>query len=192
LYGASPLFWPFGAEAPSPERSTLAYEGRDEHPLEDPVGSVVEERAGLEEELRVQRSEEELRASVRERGAGQVNVKKSVRTEREVVRVPKRREEVDIERVPVEGEAREASGATEADIGEDEVVVQVFEEEVVVSKKIVLKEEIRIRKRVIEDEETVEVDLRKEEVEVDDQTKYGVKDAMREHPVQVTPAREEG
>src|SRR3712207_6951027 len=50
-------------------------------------------------------------------------------TEREVVRVPKRREEVVIERVPVEGEARESSGATEANIGEDEVVVQVFEEE---------------------------------------------------------------
>jgi uncharacterized protein (TIGR02271 family) len=93
-----------------------------------------------------------------------------VRTEREVVRVPKRREEVSVERVPVEGEAREASGATEADIGEDEMVVQAFEEEVVVTKRLVLKEEIRIRKRVAWDEETVEVDLRKEEVEVDDQS----------------------
>jgi uncharacterized protein (TIGR02271 family) len=96
-----------------------------------------------------------------------------VRTEREVVRVPKRREEVDIERVPVDGEAREASTATAADIGEDEVVVQVFEEEVVVSKKIVLKEEIRIRKRVAWDEEAVEVDLRKEEVEIDEQIARG-------------------
>ena len=164
------MFWPFGAEAPSPERSVLAYEGRDEDPLEDPVGSVAEERGGLEEDLRVQRSEEELRAGVNEREAGRVNVKKSVRTEREVVRVPKRREEVDIERVPVEGAAREASGATEADIGEDEVVVQVFEEEVVVTKRVVLKEEIRLRKRVAWDQETVEVDLRKEEVEVDDQS----------------------
>jgi uncharacterized protein (TIGR02271 family) len=151
----------------------LAYEGRDEQPPNGPVGSSAEKRGDLEEDLRVQRSEEELRASVRERGAGQVNVKKSVRTEREVVRVPKRREEVDIERVPVEGEAREASGATEADIGEDEVVVQVFEEEVVVTKRVVLKEEIRLRKRVVEDEEAVEVDLRKEEVEVDDQSARG-------------------
>ncbi len=137
------------------------------------MGSVAEERGVLQEDLRVQRSEEELRASVREREAGQVNVKKNVRTEREVVRVPKRREEVDIERVPVEGEAREASGATEADIGEDEVVVQVFEEEVVVTKRVVLKEEIRLRKRVVQDEETVEVDLRKEEVEIDDQSARG-------------------
>ena len=146
----------------------MAYEGRSEQPPDDdPVGSVAEERVVLQEDLRVQRSEEELRAGVREREAGQVNVKKGVRTEREVVRVPKRREEVLIERVPVDGEA------TEAQIGEDEVVVQVFEEEVVVSKKIVLKEEIRIRKRVAWDEEAVEVDLRKEEVEIDDQSARG-------------------
>jgi uncharacterized protein (TIGR02271 family) len=156
----------------------LAYEGRDEHPLEDPVRSLADERGGLEEDLRVQRSEEELRASVREREAGSVNVKKSVRTEREVVRVPRRREEVDIERVPVEGEARVPSGATEADIGEEEVIVQVFEEEVVVTKRVVLKEEIRLRKRVAWDEEAVEVDLRKEEVEVGDQTKYGTAGAL--------------
>ena len=151
----------------------MVYEGRDEQPPDGPVGSVANERGALEDDLRVQRSEEEVRAGVHEREAGQVNVKKSVRTEREVVRVPKRREEVVIERVPVDGEAREASTATVTDIGEDEVVVQVFEEEVVVSKKIVLKEEIRIRKRVAWDEEAVEVDLRKEEVEVDDQSGRG-------------------
>ncbi len=141
------------------------------------MGSVADERSsergGLDEDLRVQRSEEEVRAGLRRREAGQVNVKKSVRTEREMVRVPKRREEVDIERVSVEGEAREASTATEANIGEDEVVVQVFEEEVVVTKRVVLKEEIRLRKRVVQAEETVEVDLRKEEVEIDDQSGRG-------------------
>ena len=90
-----------------------------------------------------------------------MNVKKSVRTEREVVRVPKRREEVVIERVPVVGEAREASTATVTDIGEDEVVVQVFEEEIVVSKKIVLKEEIHPKEGRL-GRGNVEVDLRKE------------------------------
>jgi uncharacterized protein (TIGR02271 family) len=113
----------------------------------------------------VQRSEEEARVGTRGREAGAVKVRKSVRTEREQVRVPKRREEIDIERVP--GEGREAS---EAEIGEEEIVVQVFEEEVVVSKRTVLKEEIRLRKKVVEDEEVVEVDLRKEEVDIEDQT----------------------
>ena len=138
-----------------------------------PVGPAVDERGselgGPEEGLRVQRSEEEVYAGVREREAGRVNVRKSVHTEHEVVRVPKRREEIEIERVPVVGEAREASGATEADIGEDEVVVQVFEEEVVVTKRVVLKEEVWLRKRVVEDEEVLEVDLRKEEVDIDHQ-----------------------
>jgi uncharacterized protein (TIGR02271 family) len=163
----------------------LVYQGRDEQPPDDPAGSVADERGVLHEDLRVQRSEEELRAGVREREAGQMNVKKSVRTEREVVRVPKRREEVDIERVPIEREA------PDAEFGDEEVVVQLFEEEVVVSKRVVLKEEIRLRKRVVEDEEVVEVDLRKEVVELDDQT-HGVEGALRESPGQAPPAREEG
>jgi uncharacterized protein (TIGR02271 family) len=152
----------------------MAYEGRDEQPQEDPVGSVADERGGLQEHLRVQRSEEQPRAGVREREVGRVKAKKSVRTEREVVVVPKRREEVEIERVRVEGQPRERSGAKEAQIGEqEEVVLQLFEEEVVITKRVVLKEEIRVRKKVVEEEETVEVELRKEEVEIDDQSGRG-------------------
>ena len=129
------------------------------------MGSTADERGvELGEDLRVQRSEEELGTGVRQREAGSMNVKKSVRTEREEVRVPKRREEVEVERVPTNREV------ADAEFGDEEVVVQVFEEEVVVSKRIVLKEEIRLRKRVVEEVETFEVDLRKEEVEIDDQT----------------------
>jgi uncharacterized protein (TIGR02271 family) len=117
-----------------------------------------------EDELRVQRTEEELRAGTREREAGEVGVRKTVRTDREQVEVPTRREEVTVDRVPVEGEA------TEADIGDEEVSVPVTEEEVVVEKRPVVKEEIRIRKDVVEDTEVVEEDVRREEVDIDDQT----------------------
>jgi len=116
-----------------------------------------------EDELRVQRTEEELRAGTREREAGTLNVRKRVRTDREQISVPTRHEEVSVERVPVEG--REAS---EAEIGEDEVVMPVTEEEVVTEKRPVVKEELRIRKDVVEDEEVVEQDVRKEEVDVED------------------------
>jgi uncharacterized protein (TIGR02271 family) len=78
--------------------------------------------------------------------------------------VPTRREEVSVERVPVSGEA------TEAEIGEDEVVVPVTEEEVVVGKRAVAKEEVRIKKDVVEDTEVVEEDVRREEIDVEDQT----------------------
>ncbi len=117
-----------------------------------------------EDELRVQRSEEELRAGTREREAGALNVRKRVRTDREQVRVPKKREEVSVERVPVDEEG------TGAEIGDDEVSVPVVEEEVVTEKRPVVKEELRVRKDVVEDEEVVEEDVRKEEVDVDDET----------------------
>jgi uncharacterized protein (TIGR02271 family) len=120
---------------------------------------------GDEDELRVQRTEEELRVGTREREAGALKVRKRVRTDREQISVPTRHEEVSVERVPVEG--REAS---EAEIGEDEVVMPVTEEEVVVEKRPVVKEELRIRKDVVEDEEVVEEDVRKEEVDVEDAT----------------------
>ena len=117
-----------------------------------------------EDELRVQRTEEELRTGTREREAGRMNVRKRVRTAREQVRVPTRREEVSVERVPVN---EERSGA---EIGEDEVTMPVVEEEAVVGKESVVKEEVRIRKDVVEDEEVIEEDVRKEEIDVEDQT----------------------
>ena len=117
-----------------------------------------------EDELRVQRSEEELRAGTRERDAGSMRIRKRVRTDRERIEVPVRHEEVSVERVPVSGEA------TEAQIGEDEVEVPVTEEEVVVDKRAVAKEEVRVRKDVVEGTEVVEEDVRREEVDVEDAT----------------------
>src|ERR671915_330985 len=118
-----------------------------------------------EDELRVQRTEEELAAGTREREAGQVQVRKRVRTDREQINVPTRHEEVSVERVPVNDR-----GASEAEIGEDEVTMPVTEEEVVTEKRPVVKEELRIRKDVVQDEEVVEEDVRKEEVDVEDAT----------------------
>ena len=134
--------------------------GLEEEGVSDQSGSDLED----EDELRVQRSEEELRAGTREREAGALNVRKRVVTERQQMEVPTRREEVTVDRVPVERET------SEADIGDDEVRVPVTEEEVVVEKRPVAKEEVRIRKDVVEDTEVVEEDVRKEEVDVDDQS----------------------
>jgi uncharacterized protein (TIGR02271 family) len=120
-----------------------------------------------EDELRVQRTEEELAAGTREREAGTLNVRKRVRTDRERLEVPTRHEEVTVERVPV---SEGTTTATEAQIGEDEVSVPLTEEEVVVEKRPVAKEEVRIRKEVVSDTETVEEDVRREEIEVDDET----------------------
>ncbi len=67
--------------------------------------------------------------------------------------------------MPVEGEANEAH------IGGDEVSVPVVEDEVVVQKRPVAKEEIRIRKDVVHEQQIVEEDVRREEVDIEDDTR---------------------
>ena len=154
-------YYGLGAVDSTEERGTYGdYDG--EH-----SGAVTTSDLEDEDELRVQRSEEELRAGTREREAGAMKVRKRVRTDRERIEVPTKHEEVYVERVPVEGEA------TEAQIGEDEVSVPVTEEEVVVDKRAVAKEEVRLRKDVVEDTEVVEDDVRREEIDVEDATERG-------------------
>jgi uncharacterized protein (TIGR02271 family) len=134
-------------------------------------GSLGLDRDQDDDELRVRRVEEELKVGTREREAGAVRVRKRVVTDHETIVVPKKRVEVTVEHVPVEGEAISAEeGSAKPEIGEEEeIVVPVVEEEVVVEKRPVVKEEIRIRKEVVEDSEVVEEDVRREEVEVDDE-----------------------
>lgn len=155
-----------------------AHEARD-RPAEgdyEPAESDAGEHVGLEDEIRVQRSEEELRTSTRQRRAGAVRVRKSVHTHHEEFRVPRRREEVEIERLPAGGSsAHSREDPEDVELGEDEMVMQVYEEEIVVSKRLVLKEEIRLRKTVVVEEEVVEEEVRREEVEIDDQTERGGK-----------------
>jgi uncharacterized protein (TIGR02271 family) len=151
----------YGLEYASEERGSYGDYYADTNGTAGP-GMTMGDR---EDELRVQRSEEELTAGTREREAGALKVRKRVRTDRETVEVPTRHEEVSVERVPASGEA------AEAEIGEDEVVVPVTEEEVVVGKRPVVKEEVRVRKDVVEDTETVEEDVRREEVEIEDDTR---------------------
>jgi len=147
---------------------TESGEFREHDPADEGVGQSQGDDLADQDELRVQRSEEELRAGTREREAGSVKVRKRVRTDRERIEVPTKHEEVSVERVPVSGEA------TEAQIGEDEVSVPVTEEEVVVDKRAVAKEEVRLRKDVVEGTEVVEEDVRREEVDVDDQSTRGL------------------
>ena len=52
----------------------------------------------------------------------------------------------------------------------DELRVRRAEEEVVVSKRPVVKEVIRIKKEIVEETEVVEVDVRREEIDVVDET----------------------
>ena len=126
-----------------------------------------------DDELRVERKEEEVRAGTRERERedGGVKIRKRARTDRERVRVPKKREEVSVERTSLDDDDRSDVETVEQGVDSEEgeeIKVPVKEEEVVAEKREVAKEEIRVDKDVVEDEEVIEEDVRKEEIDVDE------------------------
>jgi uncharacterized protein (TIGR02271 family) len=113
------------------------------------------------------RSEEELRVGTAERERGRVRLKKHVVTEDVQETVPVRREEVRVEREPITDEnVDEAMSGPDISEGEHEVTLK--EEEVVVEKRAVPKERVRLEKDVETDEEQVTEQVRKEKVEVED------------------------
>lgn len=118
-------------------------------------------RSGREKEQYVTRSEEELAVGTRPRDAGDVTVSKHVETERVSKTVPVTREEVTVERRPATGHH------AKAEIGENEIVMPVTEEEVIVEKRVRPKEEVVIKKHAVQDEKTVEANVRKERIDVD-------------------------
>src|SRR5262249_47255902 len=95
---------------------------------------------------KVQLHEEQLRVQKQPTQAGEVRVHKEVHTEHQTVDVPVRREEVVIERRPASGRA----SASDFQPGE-EIRIPVKEEQVKVEKETVLKEEVNIGKRQVQD-----------------------------------------
>jgi uncharacterized protein (TIGR02271 family) len=112
----------------------------------------------------VTRAEEELHVSTRDVVRGEARVRKHVETEHVSQPVTRTREELVIERRPVQ----EMVSAHEASITEDEVRIPLHEEQLVVEKRPVVREEIVIGKRTVEERDTVEADVRKERVDIED------------------------
>ncbi|WP_129657783.1 DUF2382 domain-containing protein [Rothia uropygialis] len=105
------------------------------------------------------------------RETGQVRLRKHVKTDTETVEVPVRHEEVQVERTKIDpdsAEARQAAAGNE--FGEDEdVTVTAYEERPVVDTETVATERVSLNKQAREDTETVSGQVRKEEIEVDDE-----------------------
>jgi len=99
---------------------------------------------------------------------GAVKVRKEVVTEQKTIQVPVEREEVVIERRSAHGRSPNGGMKTE------EIRIPVKEEKVRVSKDVVAKEEVNIKKRKVHDTQTVTDNLRHEEVKVDSDGKTRV------------------
>ncbi|HEX6184750.1 MAG TPA: YsnF/AvaK domain-containing protein [Pyrinomonadaceae bacterium] len=108
--------------------------------------------------------EEELRVGKRVVETGRVRVTKSVREREEVLDEPLVREEYDVERVPVNVFVGEPVGPRHEG---DTLIVPVLEEVLVVEKRLLVREELRITRRQTEERETRRVTLLSEEVSVE-------------------------
>jgi uncharacterized protein (TIGR02271 family) len=99
----------------------------------------------------------------RDARAGEVKVKKKVRTQHRSIDVPVEHEEVVIERRPVRRTA--ATGEVKA----EEIRIPVARERAKVGKETVVREEVRVGKRKVSGTQKVEGDVRREELVVENE-----------------------
>jgi uncharacterized protein (TIGR02271 family) len=107
---------------------------------------------------------EELAVDKREVETGRVRVTKSVREHEQSIQQPLLHDEVEIERVPIN---RMIEQPMEPRYEGDVLVIPMIEEVAVVHKQLVLKEELRIRKRSVETVHEARVVLREEQANIE-------------------------
>ncbi len=136
----------------------------------DRANLLSEGRFQAEDGRTFQLKEERLRARKRPVKKGEVEVRKEVHTEHKQITVPVEREEVVIERRPVHGRA------TTGDMKAEEIRIPVKEEEVHIEKTPVVKEEVTVGKRKVQDNRTVSGTVRREELVVENEGQARVRD----------------
>ena len=114
--------------------------------------------------------EETLRVDKRSVTTGKVRVRSVVDTVEEVARAALEGERVEVTRVPVDKEVDVApSMRTEGDL----TIIPVLEEVLVVEKRLVLKEELHIRRHATRENVEVPVTLRKQRAVIERLTADG-------------------
>jgi uncharacterized protein (TIGR02271 family) len=131
--------------------------------------SAGHDTSGPNTDQAMTRSEERLKVGTETREAGRARLRKHVVTEQQQVSVPVSREEVTVEREPITDANRDAAYDGPA-ISEEEHEVVLTEERPVVDKEAVPVERVRLGTETVRDTETVGGEVRKEEVEFDDDT----------------------
>jgi uncharacterized protein (TIGR02271 family) len=135
----------------------------DDRGAKPPRSSRVETVSKPDQPNELVLHEEELELGKEVRDAGSVRARKRVEQEEVSELVPREFEQAEIERVP----------AAEGDSGEIEtlpdgsVSIPLLEEELVVTKRVVVRERIVIRKETQTEQREVRAELRRERLEID-------------------------
>jgi uncharacterized protein (TIGR02271 family) len=122
-----------------------------------------QERYARDGDLDMIRSEERLHVGTERRECGRVRLHKYVDTEHVQQQVPLTREEARFERQPVTGD----EALRDYPIGEDVQEFIIYEERPVVGTETTPVERMRVYRERVRREETVEGDIRKERIEVE-------------------------
>ena len=116
-----------------------------------------------DEGARLVRHEEELAVGRDLREIGRMRARKVVETETVAETVPRSVEQVELEPTPA---APDDPGNVET-FPDGSVSIPVLAEEIVVSKRMVVKERVRITKRLVTEPAHIEAELRKERIELE-------------------------
>jgi uncharacterized protein (TIGR02271 family) len=168
-------------------RGILAAYGAREHsrPITESTSRSAEstsheQRVRADEGAHVELVEEQLRARTRPVQTGEVTIRKEVVTETRTIEVPVRREELVIERHPVDRQPMD-SGTQPPDPLVEQLIdrlrqmqsgetlrIPIIEEEVVVHKRPVVVEEITLGKRTIQETQAVSDTVRREQARMEE------------------------
>ncbi len=123
------------------------------------------------QEIRIPILEERLIPATRPVDIGELRILKHVDHMEESVRQPVTRDDVTVERVPIN---RPLDAPVASRTEGEWLVIPVMEEVLVVQKRLMLKEELRIRRQQVVEEQVVRETVRRERLVVEDATRHGV------------------
>jgi uncharacterized protein (TIGR02271 family) len=116
------------------------------------------------EELVIPVVEEEVAVGIREVEQGRVRITKTVRQLDDSVETLLERDEVEVERVPVN---EYVDAPTPVEYHDDHIVIPIYEEVVVVEKRLLLKEKLVVTRRQVQERDVQPVTRRVEEAVVE-------------------------
>ena len=149
------------------ETTGMASEGMRNVGGAETRGTVGHDTSGPTTDNAMTRSEERLNVGTETREAGRARLRKHVVTEQQQVSVPVSHEELRVEREPIT-DANRGDAYDGPSISEEEHEVTLRAERPVVSTETEAVERVRLGTETVRSEETVSGEVRKEEIEVDD------------------------
>jgi uncharacterized protein (TIGR02271 family) len=138
------------------------YSGYDFSTRSGQIGGTASSTASTEDEQRLKLREEQLQVQKQQVETGEVRLRKDVVSEEQSMDVPVMHEEVYVERRPGSGQP------SDQEIGEGETYrIPVHEEQVMVEKQAVVREEVALGKQSVQETQRVTDTVRREEAHIE-------------------------